>query len=195
MTPAKITHLARVGGLPVPWVALWSAEEGTAFLAEEIYDGKPSLCVSHLEALGEGTARLGMMSQLRQRRAMRLGLCQVCGKPMTRRYVALSTSGERIKLGRSGSFPLLIEPPACATCASIALAHCPGVRGRTFVELLDLILVQQIVRPLGDPAQDSMFLPLTPADFPSSGAVGYIKYAVTKHRPSDLTPLVLRGDR
>lgn len=183
--PGKLSHLPRAGTLPVPWVAIWSEEEGTACLTQEIYGGKPFVCLSHRLARGKGRPILGKMSQVRQRRCILDGRCQVCGELMVKRYVAIETSHEDLP----GYGPVLVEPPACATCARVALAVCPGLRGRgRFVEMLDSIPILQFIAPIGDPEKDAMFHPLQRADFPPNGAVGYIKYAVTRARPADLTP-------
>ena len=182
--PAKLDHLPRAGGLPVPWVALWSAEQGTAFLRDEFPQGKKHPCVAHEERIGEGRPVFGKTSQVRQRRAMLQGLCQVCGRRLSRQFACLETSHERWASRRGAlPVPVLTESPTCATCAVASLEICPGLKGLRFVEVLRHVLIMQFVRPVGDPALDGMFDPLTLADFPEGGAVGYMKYAVTESAP------------
>lgn len=194
MTEApKLAALPHVGRLPVPWVAMWSSEEGTVYLDRQRMLGKDYLAVMHRQARGEGQAMLGHMSWVRQRQALLEDRCQVCGERVGRRYVALHTSGQSMESYARrydrASVPLLTEPWACATCAAASLRLCPGVRGRTFHLLQEWELVATVVRPIGDAAKDTPFLPLTRAEFPAGGAVGYLKIAVRKAKAADLSGL------
>lgn len=184
--PPRLARRPLVGRVPVPWVALWSAEAGTASIGRlSPSDPTPALFERQVE---EGEPRFGEMSWTRQRRAVLEGRCQVCAGRLTRSYVALDTANQAIDLGHGLRAWLLSEPACCATCARVTMTLCPGIRGRRFVELVRFQAVGSFVRPCGDPVADAVFAPLTAADFPARGALAHVKLAVITVRPAQLEP-------
>jgi hypothetical protein len=79
---------------------------------------------------GEGRPEFGSVHARRQRRAMRLLLCQVCGGPADRNadgvlWLIGQDAGE---LAPSPDPLLTPHPPVCARCAARSVAVCPHLR-------------------------------------------------------------------
>jgi hypothetical protein len=128
--------------LPVPYAVPWTGE---TFNARTLTvradrtglcyrDEKPAdrdqhgvLWARRRHAPGDGRPKFGKMHPVRQRRAMRALLCQVCGSPASRTsrgwlFVMLrpdSSETDQVE----GS--LCTKPPICELCAQLALRHCP----------------------------------------------------------------------
>jgi hypothetical protein len=76
------------------------------------------------QAPGDGRPTFGKMHPVRQRRAIRTLLCQVCAGPASRTsrgwlFVMPGSPGSDVE----GS--LCTKPPICEPCAQLALRHCP----------------------------------------------------------------------
>ncbi|SDD37196.1 hypothetical protein [Actinokineospora iranica] len=128
-------------GLVVPYVATWSGEEwvdhplvvergaGIAY-ADEIVgdrDGDGVLWDRVTGRPGQGTPLFAKIHPLRQRRAMRRLLCQICGSP------ADNTCHGVLWLLRDTGAPsspemLVSEPPICLPCARLSVRVCPALR-------------------------------------------------------------------
>jgi hypothetical protein len=125
--------------LPVPYAAPWTGETFNARTLTIRADGsrlcyrdeKPAdrdqhgvLWARRRQAPGDGRPKFGAMHPVRQRRAMRALLCQVCGSPASRTsrgwlFVMPGSPGSDVE----GS--LCTKPPICEPCAQLALRHCP----------------------------------------------------------------------
>jgi hypothetical protein len=133
--------------LPVPYAAAWTGETGTARALTVRRDGtglcyrdeKPQdrdqhgvLWARMRQAPGDGRPKFGGMHPVRQWRAMRALLCQVCGGPASR-----TSRGWLFLIPGSGSpsetdeveGSLCTKPPICEPCAELALRHCPHLTG------------------------------------------------------------------
>lgn len=120
---------------------------------------------------GVGRPEFGRVHPLRQRRAMRLLLCQVCAGPAD-----LDDSGVLWLLrdfrGDWARWPDgmgCVEPPVCAPCVPVSLQLCPalrrggvvvrvrecpvaGVRGAVYREVASgLVAVEEAILPYDDP--------------------------------------------
>jgi hypothetical protein len=131
-------------GAVVPYIAAWSGEEalptrivgdglnGVRFADETLIDRDEHdvLWTRIPSRPGEGRPLYGQVHALRQRRAMRRLLCQVCAKP-----------GDRNEQGvlwllpdHRGDWPGWPEnmansyPPVCLPCARLSIGACPMLR-------------------------------------------------------------------
>ena len=115
--------ILRYGDIPVPLPVMWSAEE-EYFVAECPVFHKPAIC-QH-EARGEGVPRFGRPHTIRQRRAMALVLCDLCGKPLRNATkISLSSFGSDC---REGMLLSQVEPLLHVECARVSVEHCPALR-------------------------------------------------------------------
>lgn len=136
---ARYTH----GGLPVPYVAAWSAEtahapvvvrhrtgHGIGFADEGPFDRDADgvLWIRQPIARGSGRPLFPTIHALRQRRAVSRMLCQVCGADTLeqnpeRQLFVLKDVGRPVEEGE-----LTTAAPVCPPCAPIAVEHCPHLR-------------------------------------------------------------------
>ncbi|MEE1941041.1 hypothetical protein V1L54_16795 [Streptomyces sp. TRM 70361] len=137
----RLTQDARPG--TVPYIAAWSRErtyrpamarravgdgEGVGYLDETPYDrdGRGVLWVRQALARGSGRPQFQNVHVLRQRRAVRRMLCQVCGHPTPRGgpwLFVLRDVGRPVEEGERTT-----APPVCAPCARLSVRQCPRLR-------------------------------------------------------------------
>lgn len=132
------------GRIVAPYVTSWSAEidppvelvevpgRGIGYADETVTDrdSRGVLWFRTTHAPGQGRPLFGRVHPLRQRRAMRRLLCQVCGGPADR------TEDGVLWLGRDHrddwpGWPNRIaetEPPICVPCVRLSLRLCPALR-------------------------------------------------------------------
>jgi hypothetical protein len=167
---------------PVPWIALWSAEavgptmvstrtgwepqRGTKWVRRE-----RGMWMLHAPTRREGTPDFGSTHSARQRRAMELGLCQVCGERRRGEmsWVIPDDSDDGIatrhaELWRQG---FVLNAPVCSVCLTLARQVCPHLRQTEPIDVIPLHTsvpvaitgdycdtdgrVLSVVVPLGDP--------------------------------------------
>ncbi len=131
-------------GTRVPYVATWSAEQdlpcrlverpgGGIVYEDELLGDRDMHGVLWQRAAvrpGVGRPEFGKVHPLRQRRAMRRLLCQVCAGPADR------NDGGVLWLMRDhrDDWPCwpdgmgAVEPPVCAACVALSLRLCPALR-------------------------------------------------------------------
>lgn len=114
------------GNTPVPMTVSWSSEE-TMFVAPcRYFDNRPAICQP--ESPGVGKPLFGKPHAVRQRRAVALDLCDLCGKSTkTRTKVSLSHAQPQPH-GASGWAILQVEPMLHVECAAICIQHCPSLK-------------------------------------------------------------------
>ncbi|MFE2940357.1 hypothetical protein ACFXKG_15040 [Streptomyces sp. NPDC059255] len=132
-------------GHPVPYITQWSAEQvprlrvvargqGIGYADERPYDRDTGgVLWTRVPCLpGKGRPEFGMVHALRQLRAMRELLCQVCGQPSDR-----DANGVLWLLGEDPGDPALrttglttAHPPLCMPCALKSVRVCPHLRER-----------------------------------------------------------------
>ena len=186
--PAGMRWLPRLGGVPVPYVAHWTGEDGKARLEPYDGDGFSGPCVTHDDLRGHGVPVLGQMSYRRQREVIGAKRCQVCRRPLGRVSCVLLDAPRIQTFGPLfGSF-LLTEPPCCRSCMTWVKSYCPGIARALGSGTAKLARIRSwttigvIVRPVGDPDLDKAFAPLTALDM-ADGALGYLKIAVDAVEP------------
>ncbi|MEV7426846.1 hypothetical protein [Streptomyces sp. NPDC091212] len=127
----------------VPFVASWSGEKaaapgviatrrGVAYADETLHDRDTAsvLWTRYGVAQGRGEPLYGSIHPLRQRRAMRRGLCQVCAGPPDRDELGVLWLLDDGRDDRS-DWPegeVTTHPPVCLPCAKRAVRACPHLR-------------------------------------------------------------------
>jgi hypothetical protein len=118
--------IRRFGNAAVPNTASWSAEERFFVAPCRWFDGQPAICQN--EAQGDGKPLFGKPHAQRQRRAVALGLCDLCGRPLkTSTKVSLSHARPQPH-GATGWAILQVEPMLHRACAAESIASCPSLK-------------------------------------------------------------------
>lgn len=129
----------------VPYIAKWTSEvcppavvvangRGIAYAREIPYDRDDDGVLWKRIAWSPGKGRpvFGQVHFLRQRRAMRRMLCQVCGGPADRNaqgalWLVGQDAGDRKTWGAALTTS---HPPVCVPCAVTSVRACPHLRKR-----------------------------------------------------------------
>ena len=134
-------------GIPVPYIAAWSAERGSDIasgelvLRTEVHTGRAWLRYRDEQALdrdrhgilwhrvawapGQGRPLFADVHTTRQRRTMRRALCQVCAGPGEIWLTpALLWDAHLAEHGPRAPYPTN-DPPVCRRCAALAARYCP----------------------------------------------------------------------
>lgn len=123
----KIGKAFRYGGTPVPWTVSWTGEEGGFRLDKcPVFDRK--LAIFQDVAPGVGKPAFGKPHSQRQREAIGLGLCDLCGRPLKAATKVSLSHARPVPHGADGWAILQVEPLSHKDCAAIALRHCPSLR-------------------------------------------------------------------
>lgn len=141
VTPISSPQLTDV----VPYITAWSSERpsaqpvvakgsGIGYADEIPYDRDQDgvLWTRTAHSPGTGRPEFGQVHALRQRRAMRRLLCQVCGQQASRNQGVLWVIGEDAT--SSSSWPdnlTTSHPPLCEPCAARSMQMCPHLRRRS----------------------------------------------------------------
>ena len=127
-----------------PYITTWSAEQdlpyrvverpgvGVGFSDEMLGDRDSHGVLWHRAAVRHGVGRpeFGKVHPLRQRRAMRKLLCQVCAGPADKADAGVLW----LMRDYRGDWPrwpegmASVEPPTCASCVALSLRLCPALR-------------------------------------------------------------------
>lgn len=129
-------------GLPVPWINAWGAEDlaHTRIAADRWADGLPAVFHDDHGDVPDFTRQ----NMGRQRRSMRQGLCQVCGRPVPwrrRHLVVAGGTGENITTEQHGTLGVISEPWVDARCLHVALTWCPALIRKTRDQQLRVLKV------------------------------------------------------
>ncbi|MFE0421995.1 hypothetical protein [Streptomyces sp. NPDC058953] len=130
---------SRRPGPVVPYITAWSSEQGVqplvvtrgagiGYADETPYDRDADgvLWTRVPSSPGRGRPEFGQVHLMRQRRAMRRMLCQVCGEAADR-----DENGTLWLLGSDeDEYLTTSHPPVCAPCAVLSLRVCPHLRRR-----------------------------------------------------------------
>lgn len=130
--------------LLVPYITTWSAEQelpttvirhsqaGIAYADETLCDRDKNgvLWTRAPSRPGHGRPQFGQVHSLRQRRAMRRLLCQVCAGPADRTGNGMLwlLKDHRDDWPRWPEHMAATEPPICLPCAHTARRACPALR-------------------------------------------------------------------
>ncbi len=113
------------GDTPVPWTVSWTGED-RVFLGTCPHAG--ALAIRQDQARGIGKPRFGAPHMDRQRAAIALCLCDLCGRPLRdRTKVSLSQARSQTHAARPLDV-LQVEPMPHRTCAARCLDLCPSLR-------------------------------------------------------------------
>jgi len=111
--------------VPVPRTTAWSHEEHF-YLAEDPIAGR--LAVMQLEQPGEGKPIFGKPHMQRQRSAIVLGLCDLCGRSLKGRTRVSLSHARPYPHGANGWAILQVEPMLHRQCAIESIRHCPSLK-------------------------------------------------------------------
>lgn len=123
MTPRNIL---RWGSVPVPYAALWSAEQGKMFIGRCQHIDHLALC--DIEARGEGKPIFGKPHMGRQREMIVNDLCDICAKPLRHRTRISLSHARQVLTGGNGPCVMQVEPMLHRRCALISVEHCPSLK-------------------------------------------------------------------
>jgi hypothetical protein len=132
------------GGSAVPYVSAWSGEEllpgrvvrhpggGITYADETSVDRDEHgvLWTRMASRIGAGRPLFTKLHPLRQRRAMRRLLCQVCARPADRTEDGLLWLVSREAISDLADLEGVItpQPPLCLHCANVSVTSCPRLR-------------------------------------------------------------------
>lgn len=139
-----MTDLAETSHIIAPYITTWSAEQVLSSQVTEL----PGLGIGYAdESLGDrdvrgvlwqragvcrgvGKSEFGQVHPLRQRRAMRQLLCQVCAGPADQNDdgVLWLLRDYRDDWPNWPEGMACVEPPVCAPCVSTSVRLCPALR-------------------------------------------------------------------
>jgi hypothetical protein len=123
MIEAKI---ARFGNTAVPYTVSWTSEE-KQFVGHCEYAGRRALCMPISPGIGK--PQFGKPHSNRQREAIAVGLCDLCGKPLKNRTkVSLSHARVRSNAAEGGTGILQVEPLLHRECALESMKFCPSLK-------------------------------------------------------------------
>lgn len=118
--------IMRFGNTAVPFTVSWTAEE-KQFVGFCPHAQRRALCMP--QAAGEGKPQFGKPHSCRQREAIAIGLCDLCGKPLKNRTkVSLSHARSRMNAAGGGSGVLQVEPLLHRECALESMKFCPSLK-------------------------------------------------------------------
>lgn len=132
------------GGGVVPYITTWSAEQtldsqvvqrglsGIGYADELLIDrdDRDVLWTRMSSRLGEGRPQFRRVHPVRQRRAMRRLLCQVCAQPADRNDQGVLWLLRDHREDWSGWPENMVNtyPPVCLSCARLSIRTCPALR-------------------------------------------------------------------
>ena len=113
------------GAIAVPYTSGWEAEEGFS-LARCTYFGR--LAIGQRVGPGQGKPLFGKPHMQRQREAISLGLCDICGRPLKARTKVSLSHARPQPHGAEGWAILQVEPMMHRECAALAISQCPSLK-------------------------------------------------------------------
>jgi hypothetical protein len=167
-------------GVPVPWIARWSAEVVTPKPAFSVWitsqgaqvgftDESPQdridgvLWMRERDLPGVGDPEFKVVHSHRQRAAQVEGRCQVCGRIITERPVPWLIPKILMQKGSRGSI-ITDVAPTCEQCLNLARVTCPHLLSRPYI-----IVDVKDWRPaglFGDVVELARRIPVPPPDAP-----------------------------
>ena len=166
--PARLTRAATFGNTPVPYTVSWSSED-RFFVAPCQYFGRLAICQP--SSRGKGRPLFGKPHSQRQREAIALGLCDLCGKPLKSRTRVSLSHARPVGHGAEGLAILQVEPLLHRECAALSMRYCPSLRRDISASTL---MVRQVTRSRAQCAIMSPEYVATVAGSPVK-ALGYAK--------------------
>ena len=118
--------ILRYGAMPVPYVALWSGEQGHTHVAHCPHIGRLALC--DVDRRGSGKPVFGKPHMGRQRELILNDLCDLCAKPLKGRTKVSLSHAREVLSGGDGPAVMQVEPMVHKDCAIICVEHCPSLK-------------------------------------------------------------------
>lgn len=113
------------GNTPVPFTVSWTAEE-RFFIGVCAYARQPAICQD--TAPGQGQPKFGKPHSQRQRQAIALGLCDLCGRAL-KLSTKVSLSHAKLRShGAEGLCIMQVEPLLHRECAAESARFCPSLK-------------------------------------------------------------------
>lgn len=129
------------GSVPVPYAALWSAEEGHMHVAPCPHAGMPACC--DIDARGQGKPIFGTPHMTRQREVIVNDLCDLCARPLKLKTKVSLSHARPVASGGDGLCIMQVEPLVHKQCAAICVRHCPSLKRDIAAGTL---VVRQVIR-------------------------------------------------
>jgi hypothetical protein len=121
-----VSTILRVGAAAVPWTVSWSSEE-EHFLAPCPHAGG-KVALSQPSSPGVGKPLFGKPHSNRQRQAISMGLCDLCGKPLKLATKVSLSHARPVPHGAEGWAILQVEPMLHRRCAVESCRWCPSLK-------------------------------------------------------------------
>jgi hypothetical protein len=164
----------------IPWTVSWTGE--SRFFIQRCPYANNQLALCQNEAWGVGKPDFGKPHSVRQRKAMALRLCDICGRPLKgHTSVSLSQESPRQVTG-IGFIPLAVEPMVHRGCALHAMQRCPALRRQAKEGILRIRQVYQ-ARLVAQQLNAAATLEFAGVEAP--GAVGHLKLAIVRFADRD----------
>lgn len=206
-------------GVPVPYIAAWSAEiedgrhDATLTVRTNLADGAARLIYTdespadrdrhgvlwHRVAWnpGQGRALFAQVHTARQRRTMARALCQVCAQPAEVWMTSAALWAEHTERHGATSPYATFDPPVCRPCAVVAATSCPHLRSRGFVFLAprtwaNTAIRGQVLHPRTSLLGDPRTVPLPGAVPPPDPAL--LRLTLAKGLMSSLFDVTVHAD-
>lgn len=123
MSNRAILHWGKV---PVPYAALWSAEDGQMHVAQCPHINMPACC--DIAARGQGKPVFGKPHMTRQREVIVNDLCDLCARPLRLKTKVSLSHARPVASGGEGLCIMQVEPLLHKDCAAICVQHCPSLK-------------------------------------------------------------------
>ena len=110
----------------VPWTVAWTVEQSRIWVGRCPHVQKIAIC--QLEAPGHGRPMFGTPHHQRQRRAIQMGWCDLCGRSL-RNSTKVSLSKARPRGNAAEGWAVLqVEPMLHRGCAALSTEWCPSLK-------------------------------------------------------------------
>lgn len=118
--------IAVFGNTPVPWTASWSGEETFHVAPCPVFNRRPAICQT--SSPGNGRPQFGKPHSNRQRKAVGLCLCDLCGKSIKLSTKVSLSHARPVPHGAEGWAILQVEPLLHPECAYECVRWCPSLK-------------------------------------------------------------------
>lgn len=129
------------GAVPVPYAALWTAEQGHMHVERCPHINMPACCDA--EARGQGKPVFGKPHMTRQREVIINDLCDLCAKPLKLKTKVSLSHSRPVASGADGLCIMQVEPMLHKECAAVCVQHCPSLKRDIAA---GTIVVRQVIR-------------------------------------------------
>ncbi len=178
---ARPIDILKWGTVPVPYAALWSAEQGHMHVATCPHIRHLACC--DIDARGQGKPIFGKPHMGRQREIVVNDLCDLCARPLKLRTRISLSHARPVVTGARGACVMQVEPLVHKACARICIEHCPSLKRDIAAGTL---IVRQVIRHRH---QIALLTPTAVEEFtgaPRTGVAGHAKIELQRWIDRDL---------